>query len=98
VDSVPDPLLLRKSGSAENQTRTSGPAARNSDHWTTEAVTVALMRGDLIDKLTATKLVNTFLLSRGIQMFTEVSARMKHQLHILSSVNQFNNFHTPKNK
>jgi hypothetical protein len=38
VDPIPDPLLLRKSGSAGNRTRTSGPVARNSDHWTTEAV------------------------------------------------------------
>jgi hypothetical protein len=36
VDPVPDPLLLRKSGSAGNQTRTSGSVARN--HYTTEAV------------------------------------------------------------
>jgi hypothetical protein len=39
VDPVPDPLLLRKSGSSENRTRTSGSAARNSDHWTTETAT-----------------------------------------------------------
>jgi hypothetical protein len=32
VDPVPDPLLLRKSGSAGNRTRTSGSVARNSDH------------------------------------------------------------------
>jgi hypothetical protein len=32
VDPVPDPLLLRKSGSARNRTRTSGSVARNSDH------------------------------------------------------------------
>jgi hypothetical protein len=32
VDPVPDPLLLRKSGSAENRTQTSGSVARNSDH------------------------------------------------------------------
>jgi hypothetical protein len=32
VDPVPDPLLLRKSGSAGNLTRTSGSVARNSDH------------------------------------------------------------------
>jgi hypothetical protein len=32
VDSVPDPLLLRKSGSAGNRARTSGSVARNSDH------------------------------------------------------------------
>jgi hypothetical protein len=36
VDSVPDPLLLRKSGSAGNRTRTSGSVARNSDHNTVE--------------------------------------------------------------
>jgi hypothetical protein len=38
VDPVPDPLLLRKSGGAGNQTRTSGSVGRNSDHQTTEAV------------------------------------------------------------
>jgi hypothetical protein len=38
VDPVPDPLLLRKSGSAGNRTQTSGSVARNSDHKTTEAV------------------------------------------------------------
>jgi hypothetical protein len=32
VDPVADPLLLRKSGSAENRTWTSGSVARNSDH------------------------------------------------------------------
>jgi hypothetical protein len=37
VDPVPDPLLLRKSGSAGNRTRASGSAARNSDYYTTEA-------------------------------------------------------------
>jgi hypothetical protein len=30
VDPVPDPLILRKSGSTGNRTRTSGLAARNS--------------------------------------------------------------------
>jgi hypothetical protein len=38
VDPVPDPLLLRKSNSAGDQTQTSGSVARNSDHKTTEAV------------------------------------------------------------
>jgi hypothetical protein len=32
VDPVPDPLLLRESGSAGNRTRTSESVARNSDH------------------------------------------------------------------
>jgi hypothetical protein len=32
VNPVPDPLLLRKSGSAWNRTRTSGSVARNSGH------------------------------------------------------------------
>jgi hypothetical protein len=40
VDPVPDPLLLRKSGSAGNRTRASGSVARNSDHQTTEAVNI----------------------------------------------------------
>jgi hypothetical protein len=38
VAPVPDPLRLRKSGSARNQTQTSGSVARNSDHYTTEVV------------------------------------------------------------
>jgi hypothetical protein len=33
VDSVPDPLLLRKSGGAGYRTRTSGSVARYSDHY-----------------------------------------------------------------
>jgi hypothetical protein len=37
VDPVPDPLLLRKSGSAGNPSRTSGSVVRNSDHYITEA-------------------------------------------------------------
>jgi hypothetical protein len=32
VDSVPDPLLLRKSSSVQNRSRTSGSVAGNSDH------------------------------------------------------------------
>jgi hypothetical protein len=35
---IPDSLLLRKSGSAGNWTRTSGSVTKNSDHYTTEAV------------------------------------------------------------
>jgi hypothetical protein len=39
VDPVPDPVLLRKSGSAAIRTRTFGSVAKNSDHYTTtEAV------------------------------------------------------------
>jgi hypothetical protein len=39
VDPAPDSLLLRKCGKVGNRTRTSGSAARNSDHQTTEEVT-----------------------------------------------------------
>jgi hypothetical protein len=38
VDPVPDPLVLRKSGSVGNRARASGSVARNSDYYTTEAV------------------------------------------------------------
>jgi hypothetical protein len=44
VNPVADPLLLRKSGSAGNRTRTSGSVARNSDHQTTEADTILTRR------------------------------------------------------
>jgi hypothetical protein len=40
VDPIPDPLLLRKSGSAGNETRTSGSVAMHSDQQTTAVVTV----------------------------------------------------------
>jgi hypothetical protein len=38
ADPVLDPILLRKSDSAGNWTRTSESICRNSDHYTTEAV------------------------------------------------------------
>jgi hypothetical protein len=38
VDPVPDSLLLRKFSSVGNRTRISGSLARNSGHYTTEAV------------------------------------------------------------
>jgi hypothetical protein len=38
VDPVSDSVLVRKSGSAGNRTRTSASVARNSEHQTTEAV------------------------------------------------------------
>jgi hypothetical protein len=38
VDSVPEPLLLRKPGSAGNRTRAFESVVRNSTHSTTEAV------------------------------------------------------------
>jgi hypothetical protein len=38
VDLVPDPLLLRKLVGPGIACGTSGSVARNSDHWTTEAV------------------------------------------------------------
>jgi hypothetical protein len=40
VDPVPDPLLLRKSASAGNPTQILESVARNSDHYTTEAVRI----------------------------------------------------------
>jgi hypothetical protein len=38
MDPVPDSLFLRKFGSARNRTRTSGLVDKNSDHYTTGAV------------------------------------------------------------
>jgi hypothetical protein len=40
VDPGPGPLILRKSGSVENRTRTSGSVARNSDRENTLIVFV----------------------------------------------------------
>jgi hypothetical protein len=40
MDPVPDPLLLRKSGSVGNRTRTSWSVTRYSDHKTTETVII----------------------------------------------------------
>jgi hypothetical protein len=38
MDPVPDPLFLRKSGSAGNRTRTFGYVARNANHYTRDVV------------------------------------------------------------
>jgi hypothetical protein len=51
VDPVPDPLLLRKSGSIGNRTRTYGSVTRNSDHQTTEAVYFLLYNIYIYDRL-----------------------------------------------
>jgi hypothetical protein len=40
VDTVLDPMLLRKSGSVGIEPGTSELAARNSDHWTTDYPTL----------------------------------------------------------
>jgi hypothetical protein len=42
VDPVPDPLLFF-SGSAGNRTWASGSVAKNSDHYTTEAVSASII-------------------------------------------------------
>jgi hypothetical protein len=44
VDPVPDPLLPRKSGSAGNRIRVSGPVARNSDDYTIEVEVEVILR------------------------------------------------------
>jgi hypothetical protein len=51
VDPVPDPLLLRKSSSADNRTRTSGSVAWNCDHESTEAVPILVGKLTLLVRL-----------------------------------------------
>jgi hypothetical protein len=52
MDPVPEPLLLRISGSTGNRTRTSGTVARKSDHYTTEAIeTIAPYQQILVSRL-----------------------------------------------
>jgi hypothetical protein len=53
VDLVPDPLLLRKSGSDGDRTRASGSVARNSGHLATEAV------GNVMKQLKIQRLKNS---------------------------------------
>jgi hypothetical protein len=48
VDPVPDPLLLCKCDSAGNRIPTSGSVSRNSDHYSTEAVTTAIIKNKVI--------------------------------------------------
>jgi hypothetical protein len=43
VDPIPDPLLLRKSGSAGNKTWATGSVVRNSDHETTEVSAIEVL-------------------------------------------------------
>jgi hypothetical protein len=46
VEPVPDPLLLRKTGGAENRIRASGSVARNSDHYNEEGSHQRLLNSD----------------------------------------------------
>jgi hypothetical protein len=48
-DSVPNPLLLRISGSAGNRTQTSGSVTRKSDHQTTKAVPISVHSSWYVD-------------------------------------------------
>jgi hypothetical protein len=52
VDPVPDPLLLRISGSTGNETRTSGSVVRNTDRYTTKAVIYGIRYVNLISYIT----------------------------------------------
>jgi hypothetical protein len=69
---IPDPLLLRKSGSDGNRTRTSGSAARNSDLYTTEAVSKSQMFGN-VERFTTT-------LFDLLQKFIDTTVRRIDQL------------------
>jgi hypothetical protein len=57
MDAVPDPLLLRKSGSAGNRARASGSVARNSDHLTTETVSATIMVRNIMPEIRRPKKV-----------------------------------------
>jgi hypothetical protein len=71
VDPVPDPLLLRKSGSAGNRTRTSRTVTNNSDHKTTEAVKLKLQVSKFTEKPTVAHSVNKFLSFGGMFMCSQ---------------------------
>jgi hypothetical protein len=67
VDPVPDPLFLRKSGSAGNRTRNSGSVARKSDHFNIESYCHNIF------VLKADKIVYTLLLWRWSKIFCSVT-------------------------
>ena len=80
MDPVPDPLLLRKSGSAGIEPGTSVSEARNSDHYSTEAVTLlcigmAIRYSDLHLKkyygnILVRALLSFHLSTRSLEVFT----------------------------
>jgi hypothetical protein len=74
VDPVPEPMLLRNCGSPGNRTRTSGSVARNSGHWTTEAVFVVRMQ----DKNGDTKTANISL--ENLSQFKYLRTTLKYQI------------------
>jgi hypothetical protein len=61
VDSVPDPLLLRKSGRPGIKPRTSGYVARNSGHYTTEFEIQILYEWNLSDFTSIENLKFTYI-------------------------------------
>jgi hypothetical protein len=83
VDPVPDPLLLRKSGSAGNGTRTSGSVARNSDHLTTEVVAYLFISTHM--SLRCRTFVNGYvLISWLILAWTPISSMTEVAEHVRS--------------
>jgi hypothetical protein len=66
VDPVADPLLLRKSGSAGNRTRTVESLAKNSGHYTTEADYFLLQ---IMYKFSSYLTGSTILDHRGVQKY-----------------------------
>jgi hypothetical protein len=64
VDPVPDPLILRKSGSTGNRTRTSVSVAKNSHEETIEAVNHNIeTRNKSIENVTKIKSLGSTLIN-----------------------------------
>jgi hypothetical protein len=82
VDPVPDPLLLIKSGSAGNRTRTSGSVARNSDRYITEAVTNHAMIYELYGNfckyitLVAVEIIGFLKIRKSVSLLLETKSYM----------------------
>jgi hypothetical protein len=80
VDPVPDPLLLRKSGSAGNRTQTSASVAKNSDHQITEAVHQCIMK-------------NLIILQMKLKQFTFWNDKKRKQFDDILRSDKYKDFH-----
>jgi hypothetical protein len=105
VDPVPDPLLLRKSGSTRNRTRTSGSVARNSwplDHigGPSPVLNVGIVRSMVDISISERRYIkHTTIVTCIFKMFqhSEHSPLNKIHVHYLTlDGSQVPNFNKPK--
>jgi hypothetical protein len=80
VNPFPNPLLLRKSDSAGNGTRTSGSVARNSDQWT-KAYKLSIVRYAFVCTPSSLWTMEILCINLCINVFVTLAAKRHLEYH-----------------